>query len=139
METLRDLERRSFAERTEYSLDFENAEGGGGFTFPCSEDGEVDMSELQEAAIANLNGCLSGEIPTKGPGQIVSSTYQYAIAGSGICACGRKVWLYDTDCNQCECGVEYFSNGDPMAPREQWGEETGETLSDIMGLGRGED
>jgi hypothetical protein len=46
------------------------------------------------------------------------------------CACGRKV-----ECRgfttTCECGADYNWNGDLLAPREQWGEETGEHPADI--------
>lgn len=34
--------------------------------------------------------------------------------------------------NTCECGADYNSAGQHLAPRSQWGEETGESLSDIL-------
>jgi len=30
------------------------------------------------------------------------------------------------------CGADYNWNGTRLAPREQWGEETGESIADIM-------
>lgn len=33
--------------------------------------------------------------------------------------------------NTCECGEEYNSAGQRLAPRSQWGEETGEHPVDI--------
>lgn len=34
--------------------------------------------------------------------------------------------------NTCECGTDYNGAGQELAPREQWGEETGESVSDIL-------
>lgn len=46
------------------------------------------------------------------------------------CDCGRKL-----NCSgftsTCECGADYNWNGEQLAPRWQWGEETGESYSDI--------
>jgi len=52
----------------------------------------------------------------------------------GICdQCGRRVTLHGSfDCI-CECGAEYTLFGQRLAPRSQWGYETGESLSDIIG------
>jgi len=47
------------------------------------------------------------------------------------CGCGRKVECYGFT-TTCDCGRDYNWNGDLLAPREQWGEETGEHLSDIL-------
>ena len=33
------------------------------------------------------------------------------------------------------CGADYNWNAQRLAPREQWGEETGESLADILGPG----
>ena len=47
------------------------------------------------------------------------------------CVCGE-----DVDCqsftNECECGADYNFNGMRLAPRSQWGEETGEQWQDII-------
>ena len=46
------------------------------------------------------------------------------------CQCGRQV-----DCqgftNICDCGRDYNWSGSLLAPRAQWGEETGEHPADI--------
>ncbi len=34
--------------------------------------------------------------------------------------------------NTCDCGRDYNAFGQILAPRSQWGEETGESLSDIL-------
>lgn len=45
--------------------------------------------------------------------------------------CGRRVWLSGFT-NTCDCGADYNNSGDLLAPRSQWGAETGETVSDIL-------
>jgi Zn finger protein HypA/HybF involved in hydrogenase expression len=48
--------------------------------------------------------------------------------------CGHKVTLWDSFLNTCEnCGTDYNGCGQVLAPRSQWGEETGESLADILG------
>jgi len=49
----------------------------------------------------------------------------------GRCSCGKEVELAGFT-NTCDCGADYNSSGQLLAPREQWGEETGESLSDIL-------
>jgi hypothetical protein len=50
----------------------------------------------------------------------------------GQCDCGAIVELGRFTCT-CRCGRDYNWNGTLLAPREQWGEETGETAADILG------
>lgn len=47
------------------------------------------------------------------------------------CDCGRTVTC-DSFTNTCSCGRDYNWSGDLLAPRDQWGEETGETAHDIL-------
>ena len=45
------------------------------------------------------------------------------------CDCGAKFELVDWWAEACPgCGVEYNGAGQKLAPRSQWGEETGETF-----------
>ena len=47
--------------------------------------------------------------------------------------CHTEVELYDAFLSSCDhCGADYNGSGQLLAPREQWGEETGESLSDIL-------
>ena len=63
----------------------------------------------------------------------------YTEPAEGRCVCGRIVVLAGFTCT-CECGRDYNSAGQELAPRSQWGEETGETAADIMRpYGPGED
>ena len=50
----------------------------------------------------------------------------------GQCDCGQAVEL-SSFTNTCDrCGADYNSFGQRLAPREQWGEETGEYPSDCI-------
>jgi len=50
----------------------------------------------------------------------------------GTCECGKIVSLGGFT-NTCEnCGRDYDSSGQELAPRYFWGEETNETLDDIL-------
>ncbi len=41
--------------------------------------------------------------------------------------CGSEIALWSSWANACDrCGVEYNGSGQELAPRSQWGEETGE-------------
>lgn len=46
-----------------------------------------------------------------------------------ICDCGQTFELVDWWAEACPgCGIEYNGAGQKLAPRSQWGEETGETF-----------
>lgn len=47
------------------------------------------------------------------------------------CHCGRIVECRGFT-NTCDCGADYNHAGQRLAPRSQWGEETGETAADIL-------
>jgi hypothetical protein len=49
------------------------------------------------------------------------------------CDCGAEVDLgrFTNACD--ECGADYNNSGQRLAPREQWGEETGEHPSECVG------
>lgn len=49
------------------------------------------------------------------------------------CDCGEEVMLWGFT-NTCNCGADYNQSGQRLAPREQWGEETGESLADILNI-----
>ncbi len=46
------------------------------------------------------------------------------------CDCGEEVECRNFT-NTCECGLDFNFSGQELAPRSQWGEETGEHWSDI--------
>lgn len=47
------------------------------------------------------------------------------------CDCGRRL-VCDSFTNTCECGADFNMSGDRLASRSQWGEETGESASDLL-------
>jgi len=57
---------------------------------------------------------------------------KYVKGTNEIKCCGR--WMQcNSFTNTCDqCGKDYNGAGQELAPRSQWGEETGETASDIM-------
>lgn len=53
------------------------------------------------------------------------------IPGLMVCDCGEELDMIRPGADiHCDCGRSYNSAGQLLAPREQWGEETGETASD---------
>lgn len=47
-----------------------------------------------------------------------------------LCNCGDIVECWDSWANECDkCGTEYNGSGQELAPRNQWGWETGETFA----------
>ena len=60
---------------------------------------------------------------------------EYLCDRIGECHCGRHIYL-DSFTNTCECGADYNSAGQELAPRSQWGEETGESVQDILDVDR---
>jgi len=50
------------------------------------------------------------------------------------CDCGEELHL-DGFTNTCDgCEADYNGSGQRLAPRSQWGEETGESLADILNI-----
>jgi len=54
---------------------------------------------------------------------------EYAV---GECVCCRAHVTLSGFTNTCRCGADYNGAGQHLAPREQWGEETGEHIADIL-------
>lgn len=49
-----------------------------------------------------------------------------------VCERCGEILLCMTNTNTCDCGADYNMSGQILAPRSQWGEETGESVSDIL-------
>jgi hypothetical protein len=106
---------------------------GAGFSFECDEKGNVDADSLNEAARENYQKCIDGtnDVLDKGVLRYENNWTEYPI---GKCACGEEIEMYEhgacgIDCEKC--GRIYNSSGQELAPRSQWGYETGECLADI--------
>ncbi len=130
MEMIKDRER---IHCHEYYLDYRWSDcPGSGFSFGCNEKGEVDLAAMQPAGRENYEKCLSGEHDVIFRG-LKKREWSYIQPAVGRCHCGDEVTLYGFT-NTCEkCGADYNSSGQLLAPRSQWGEETGETAADILG------
>lgn len=125
------IRRGERVERVRWYLSFErNDLPGAGFSFPCDQAGNVYRDQMQPAGLESLADCLSGvhDVTAEGVKESRWSFWQPAIL---LCDCGREVELDGFTC-PCECGRDYNSSGQLLAPRSQWGEETGESLADIL-------
>jgi len=127
---MRIIQHRKQITETEYSRDFDyDGHSGWGFSFECDESGNLLQESERYAA------CLTGEVEGKRviDRGIRSYTRTYTEPAIGKCDCGRAVYL-DGFTNTCDCGRDYNWAGQLLAPRSQWGEETGESLSDILNI-----
>ena len=126
---------RSYTETgVSYSLNFgwRNSPGAG-FSFPCDEDGTPNWDGYGDRpeALANLRGCLCGEFDVVYEG-VIKDEWSWRVPASGRCHCGKYVELARFT-NTCDgCGADYNGSGQELAPREQWGEETGEHWTDCI-------
>ena len=105
-------------------------DAGAGFQFPCDATGTPLLNGRPEAK-ANYEACLQGEVNGRAVEfvSLAQHVHYRHIPAEGRCACGRLV-LLDGFTSTCDCGRDYDSSGHELAPREQWGEETGESPSD---------
>lgn len=129
------IKHREIVTVTTYALvfDYEGSASGSGFSFPCDKRGQPEP--MRPAGEKNYQACLTGavngrRVVARG---IESRTHSYPECAKGRCACGRVVEL-DSFTNECDCGRDYNMSGQLLAPREQWGEETGECAADLRGL-----
>lgn len=107
----------------EYEFSFQWADDpGSGFVFPCDEQGNIFMDQLQLPGLENLQKCLDGTYNVL-PGKLEKLEWSYTEPAILKCDCGREVYLDNTLANSCECGREYSLFGQLLAPRSQWGEE----------------
>lgn len=128
------IEPSRLEEWTTYVLDYRYVDDpNAGFGFDCDKNGNPILP-MNDAAAANYRECLEGAV---GGLQVTFrgiSTYQhrYRHPARLRCTCGEVVVL-EHFTNTCDkCGADYNSSGQHLAPRSQWGEETGESLSDIL-------
>lgn len=112
-----------------YRRNFERSDGLGGYAFDCDKTGK-QLETANEAAKKNYARCLDGtyNVIDRGIATVDTSYYE---PKQGLCECGEWVYLDRFTCS-CDCGRDYNSAGQELAPREQWGEETGEHIADIM-------
>ena len=121
-------------ERISYWRTFDYAdEPGSGFGFPCDEHGVPILDN--PAAEANYAACLTGTVDGRviRDGGVIESVNRWWEPAVMRCYCGDEVVLDMALTNTCDrCGRDYNASGQLLAPRSQWGEETGESASDIL-------
>jgi hypothetical protein len=61
-------------------------------------------------------------------------TYRIIENAIGQCDCGEAVELGHFTCTCPNCGADYNWGGQRLGPRSSWGEETGESLADILSI-----
>ncbi|NMA64480.1 MAG: hypothetical protein GX964_10670 [Syntrophomonadaceae bacterium] len=118
------IDERRRIEKLEYYRVFEyENHPGAGFSFPCDAQGR--MHSLNKDARINLARCL---VSDEGLQDLGIKTYRhtYMEPAVGLCTCGEKVKL-SSFTNTCRCGRDYNFAGSELAPRSQWGAETGES------------
>jgi len=120
MKIIKQRERKT---KVRYYLSFEwNDTPGCGFNFDCDENGKVLTTDANNA---NYQKCISGEYDVIAEG-IKKSEWSYTDPAIGKCSCGEEVVLssFTNTCDKCD--RDYNMQGDLLAHRSQWGEETGE-------------
>lgn len=107
---------------------------GCGWWFRCDKDGNIPSSEKSEAYEKAMKALQSGEVDDNG---VQERRWTYRVPGVISCdRCAHQVDIDDSWLNTCpHCGADYDGSGNLLAPRSQWGEETGESLADILGPG----
>ncbi len=109
-----------------------------GFSFDSDEKGKVDREKLNPAAAENYDLCLArvqtGEMHDRG---VEEHHHYYTNPAVAECYCGKELVLDNWLENECECGRNFNMSGQELAPRSQWGYETGETYNDLVGPARG--
>lgn len=128
------IRQRSVEYFTTYSRSFSLvSDPGRGYTFECDAQGNVNEA-LHPAGLANWQACLAG-VNEKGEAIRDDGVQERECRGVseriGKCECGCEVYLshFTNTCDGCQ--RDYNMSGQELAPREQWGEETGEQYSDF--------
>ena len=157
------IKHRKMEKLVSYSLNFPIIQTpGAGFAFDCDALGVVDEEKLKQekpCAWENLQLCKAGgmhrmldvqyhdwdaqfpiyctgrwEFVKIGSSHVQKYESYYTQPAVGICNHCEQEVLLSGFTNTCDCGVDYNSAGQELAPREQWGSETGESLSEILSI-----
>lgn len=140
---MKKISHRTYVDYVEHRRNFDwEGERDWGFSFACDAAGEVDVDALNPCARENYLACLTGvvdgrKIVDRGVQSWERTVVEPAI---GLCdVCGSEVVLEGFTCTCERCGADYNSAGQRLAPRSQWGEETGESVADILSVDYGAD
>jgi len=127
------ISKRERVEITEYTKNWTHPEGYG-FSFDCNENGVINEADMYPEGIANLRDCEAGKMEGYTGPRLQKNTRRVTNHAVGGCECGRKLTLASFT-NSCRCGREYNQGGQKLAPRAQWGDDTGESVSEILSIG----
>lgn len=108
---------------------------GGGYSFPCNEHGMLlahnEFSDELMTRLAMDNYKRMFNHPDFTFVGVIRLVDRWMEPRVGRCICGAEVVLNDFT-NTCdECWRDYNVSGQLLAPRSQWGEETGEHPADV--------
>lgn len=125
------IQEPEYHEEFTYAREFRLRQGGGGWAFDCTEAGE--LLYMGDAASENYRKCIDGTYDVEDVG-VVTFRQHWTSPLVVRCDCGAKVYC-STFTNTCDrCGADYNMDGQRLASRSQWGEETGESLADILAI-----
>ncbi len=129
------IREREWKTEVYYEYEYPFADGcGRWFSFPCDKDGNINEVELSDCAKENLRKCRAKEYDVLDSG-VHEHEREWKEPAIGRCDCGHEIYL-ESFTNTCEkCGADYNMSGQHLAPRSQWGEETGETADEILNIG----
>jgi hypothetical protein len=122
------LTERRTVEAYEHVLPF-HGPSGSEIALACHADGSplngtAEHRAAYDCATAPGSGYARGTVRT------LAVRHREPAVGECV-VCGARVTLGDNT-NSCDCGAEYNGSGQRLAPREQWGEETGEHPLDCV-------
>lgn len=124
------ISKRTRTHLVTYTRDFDRNDGKGGFAFPCDANGAFEVRrEEYQARVAELSG--DPAYTDQGVEKHESWVTEPAVIECEGCSSHVRLSGFT---NTCECGADYNMSGSVLAPRSQWGEETGESVSDILSV-----
>lgn len=125
------IKQSEIVECSSRELEFYDESGSIRYGFACDENGNVQVNQLTEAAQRSYQRALEHEKNDGWTSELQVRHWHYREPGVLRCDCGRNVELEGFTC-PCDCGRDYNASGQLLAPREQWGEETGEHWTDCF-------
>lgn len=124
------IKERECKTETYYDRFFErHDERNCGFVFYCDENGNLNFTN--EAQKTNFEYALNHPEIYHDCG-VKKHKRSYTEPAILLCDCGHEVQLtsFTNTCDHCES--DYNISGQKLAPRSQWGWDTGETADEIL-------
>ena len=106
---------------TRHFLFFESAyRRGCGYSFDCSEIGEVSLTNMTPTQLASWEDAQGPEYL---PPRVTTSTNRWFDSGSVRCDCGAEHNLGRGDSECDACGQLYNAVGQQLRPQSEWEED----------------